>query len=351
MLAGGILFLCLSGIIPTTHGLQNIMKIHKKSPKPSHLYSSSGESIGDVSRRDVLVPFLGAAITSLFLPRHAEAAVSVVSTTTDKNSNSDSSSSNSFSAYSILPDAGPSLDPKLRRVSEKNLVREISKQSGSVWLGEHHNSLKDHEFQTSFIRSLFEQRKKDRIGGPMAIGLEQVQVQFQPVLDDFVAGKMSLEDMRSQVQWEKRWMWSFDGYSSIFLTAKELGIRLLALNVDSEDLSIVEKAGYPGLPSETMRKYILDPAGFGAFAKERQYSTYVKYVISPSYEMHDKLGLLQYTISGEKLDEKMPFRNFLSGRILWDEAMASSAYRWTIDNPTGLLVGLFGADHVKFRNG
>ena len=37
--------------------------------------------------------------------------------------------------------------------------------------------------------------------------------------------------------------------------------------------------------------------------------------------------------------------------ILWDEAMATAAFRWTKDNPGGLLVGLVGCDHVKFRNG
>jgi hypothetical protein len=51
------------------------------------------------------------------------------------------------------------------------------------------------------------------------------------------------------------------------------------------------------------------------------------------------------------LDEEMPFRNFLSGRLLWDESMASIAYSWTEKNPGSLLIGLVGADHVKFRNG
>jgi hypothetical protein len=91
--------------------------------------------------------------------------------------------------------------------------------------------------------------------------------------------------------------------------------------------------------------------GFGEFAKARQFSTYVDYVISPSYEIHQKLGLLSHSISGEKQDQEMPFRNFLSGRILWDEGMASAAYSWTVQNPGGLIVGLVGADHVKFQNG
>jgi hypothetical protein len=77
----------------------------------------------------------------------------------------------------------------------------------------------------------------------------------------------------------------------------------------------------------------------------------VDYVISPSYEIHQKLDLLRYSRSGEKLDEEMQFRNFLSGRILWEEGMASAAYSWSSDNPGGLMIGLVGADHVKFFNG
>jgi Haem-binding uptake, Tiki superfamily, ChaN len=61
--------------------------------------------------------------------------------------------------------------------------------------------------------------------------------------------------------------------------------------------------------------------------------------------MHQAMGLLQYTMSGQKLEQEMSFRNFLSGRILWDEAMASNAYEWTNRNKGGLLVGLVGADH------
>ncbi len=31
--------------------------------------------------------------------------------------------------------------------------------------------------------------------------------------------------------------------------------------------------------------------------------------------------------------------------------MASAAYSWSSDNPGGLMIGLVGADHVKFFNG
>jgi hypothetical protein len=56
-------------------------------------------------------------------------------------------------------------------------------------------------------------------------------------------------------------------------------------------------------------------------------------------------------MTGEQMESEMTFGRFLSGRLLWDEGMASSAFSWCADNPQGLLVGLVGADHVKYENG
>lgn len=98
--------------------------------------------------------------------------------------------------------------------------------------------------------------------------------------------------------------------------------------------------------------FLLDySSGFAEFARPRQFKTYVDYVIRPSYDLHKAMGLLQYTISGQKLEEDMTFRNFFSGRILWDESMASRANAWTAVNPGGLMIGLVGADHVKYNDG
>lgn len=91
--------------------------------------------------------------------------------------------------------------------------------------------------------------------------------------------------------------------------------------------------------------------GFAAFAQQKEFKEYVDYVITPSYDLHERMGLLKTTISGLRLEENMSFRNFFSGRILWDESMASTAHSWVQANPGGLLVGLVGADHVKFQDG
>lgn len=165
-----------------------------------------------------------------------------------------------FAAYTIIPDE-TAVRSKLKKIEKNSFVNSLAtpRAGGSIWLGEHHNSAPDHDFQANFIQGIHQERKRRNLHQPMAIGLEQVQNQFQPILDDYVAGKLSLDHMRFMVQWDKRWTWSFENYKRIFETARELNIRLVALNVDSEDLSLVEKGGYPGLPKERLFKYIKDP--------------------------------------------------------------------------------------------
>jgi len=263
-----------------------------------------------------------------------------------------------FFSYEIIPDAspGPDLYPELKSISSPDLKATLAMthgNGGALWLGEHHNSALDHKLQAEFIRDIYQQRKRSfgRRAPPMAIGLEQVQVQFQPALDAYINGKISAEEMKREVEWEKRWSWSFDGYLPVFETARRLQIPLIALNVDSEDLGLVESGGFPNLPRERLARYITDTQGFADFARKTSYKTYVDYVISPSYDMHKDMGILRTTITGQRLDEDMPFSRFFSGRILWDEGMASAAHAWTKANPGGLMVGLVGADHVKFQDG
>lgn len=260
----------------------------------------------------------------------------------------------SFSAYKVVPDASSALSPSIEPVQPSIFHKMISSANsmtngGVVWLGEHHNSAKDHNLQAEFIRSVYNGGTKSM--RPMSIGLEQVQVQFQPVLDDFVAGEISEEQMLHFVQWDKRWSWPYENYKPIFSLARELKIPLIALNVNSEDLSAVEIGGIAGLSKEQLKRYIKDPKGFGEFAKRKSYETYVGYVIEPSYDLHKSIGLLKTTMSGDLLEKEMSFQNFFCGRILWDEGMAGNAFEWTKKHPGGIMIGLVGADHVKFNMG
>lgn len=186
--------------------------------------------------------------------------------------------------------------------------------------------------QAAIITELKERR---RSGAPMAVGLEAIQRQFQPVLDEYTQGRISTEQLRVATQWDTRWSWPFARYVPVLHAAREAGVRLLALNVDSEDLRLVQEAGFPGLGRRRMGKYITDPEGFGQFASTTAFKQYVDYVIRPSYELHGQLGLLWRERPAELATDTKParaayafnvtFSNFLSARLLWDEAMGNGA--------------------------
>ena len=249
--------------------------------------------------------------------------------------------------YAIIPDSTKRLSPSIKPIKPKEIVQKLAEKR-AVFLGEHHNSPADHLLQAAVIRQVHETAPKGR---PMAVGLEAVQRRFQPVLDDYVAGRIGEAELEERTEWKSRWFWPFRFYLPVFQTCRELGVPLLALNVDSEDLSKVESGGLPALPQSTLDRYITDRNGFASFASTVAFKEYVAYIIQPSYTMHQRMGILKRTITGQTLDEDMTFRNFFSGRILWDEAMASASAAWCEANPTGLLIGLVGSDHVKFGCG
>lgn len=265
-----------------------------------------------------------------------------------------------FTAFHVKTDESSELSPTLNSINGNDLLETLSliqnnKNSnggsnlalggGAVWLGEHHNSLKDHVLQASIISDIYHKRRNimGNDGDNIAIGLEMIQLKFQPVLDAYVCKQISEKTMLQEVQWESRWTWPFEVYRPIFETAREFNIKLLALNVNSEDFSLVETGGFPALGKDKLKLYINDPKGFATLASTESFKEYVNYVITPSYKMHQVMGILK--------DPNMSFGTFLSGRLLWDETMANTAANWCNNNPNGLLLGCVGLDHIKFSNG
>lgn len=263
------------------------------------------------------------------------------------------SSSTMFDMYQVETDASSAMQPHLNRLASKENVMErlAAIPSGAIWLGEHHSSLQDHQLQLQILKDLHSRRKP---GMSLVLGLEQVEIQFQPILDLYNQGSISLDDMRVGVQWDIRWVWPFDIYRDIFRVARdELAIPLLALNVNREDLLLVQRNGLPGLPRDRLLTYIPDAPGFATFCQQESFKHYVNYVIQPSYVMHRDLGLLKVQQQKqdhdqESLNRTMSFRSFLSGRLLWDEAMASAAFKWTRQHKNSLIIGLVGLDHGLF---
>ena len=96
----------------------------------------------------------------------------------------DANNAAAFTPYQIFPDASATLYPTLKPIQPSDLYRTLSmidaNSGGAIWLGEHHNSAKDHKLQADFVTTIYNLRqKKFGAGNKMSVGLEMV-VSSQP---------------------------------------------------------------------------------------------------------------------------------------------------------------------------
>uniref|UniRef100_A0A7S4VRY3 Haem-binding uptake Tiki superfamily ChaN domain-containing protein n=1 Tax=Alexandrium monilatum TaxID=311494 RepID=A0A7S4VRY3_9DINO len=217
--------------------------------------------------------------------------------------------------------------------------------SDVVVLGEHHDRFDDHRMQADFVRAFASARGEQNT----AVGLEMVEQPFQPALDRFNRGEISVADLYNETEWSKRWVWPFEGYAPIFEAARASGAPLVALNTAQETQRQVPLRGLAALSAQELAQYLPDKAGFAATMRLPGFLDYADSVVMASYSAH-----LQASWLGSQDSAKATPQNFLAARLLRDEAMAAAAWRWlTADGPGAgrSMVVLVGGDHVKFGYG
>ena len=244
--------------------------------------------------------------------------------------------------YAVTVDSARKASPSFNRMSAESLIRAVQSKR-AIFLGEHHPDLRDHLLQAALLRRLLTIRR------PLAVGLEAVQRQFQPVLKDYIAGRIDEKQLFAQTDWERRWYWSFEAYAPIFRICREFGVDLVALDADSEDKAKVELGGLAAIEQSKLLEYIPDVNGFERFGSTRAFDEYVSYTLRPPFALMERVGM-KMTASTD-LERAMSFENFLARQSLRDEAMASASAAWLAQHPDGLLLGLVGTNHAKFACG
>ncbi len=63
--------------------------------------------------------------------------------------------------------------------------------------------------------------------GPMTLVIEWVDISFQKQVDEFLAGRLPLKDVRNKISFDKLWGFSWAGYSKILSAAKQLKTPIL----------------------------------------------------------------------------------------------------------------------------
>lgn len=216
---------------------------------------------------------------------------------------------------------------KGRPISFAQMIKELNK-ARFIYLGETHDDLEMHEMQFKIIEALAAQNQE------LAIGLEQVTVDLQPVLDDWVAGKLDEENFLRQIRWYITWNFNYGYYKKIFDLAREKHLPLFALNAPRQIISKIRMSGYESLTEEERR-------------------------IVPSLDLtNEEHRLLLKTIfESEEIPPQMRggsgqamFEALYRAQVAWDETMGRNAVRAAEETSRKVIV-LAGSGHLLYHLG
>ncbi len=172
-----------------------------------------------------------------------------------------------------------------------------------VFMGEAHTRFQDHEVQLRIVRYLYAS------GGTLWIGMEMLQRQHQPALDEFIAGTLDADGFQKAVDWPRIWGHTFGLYAPIFRFARQNHIRILALNARSELVRAVARKGLSGLTPEE-KEEVPSPWPSASDAYRAR--------IEDQFKGHDRTRLPS-------------LEQFVEAQLLWDATMAETLARAMAD--------------------
>jgi|LGOV01.1.fsa_nt_gb uncharacterized iron-regulated protein len=99
-----------------------------------------------------------------------------------------------------------------------------------IYIGETHDNPASHRLQVEVIRALH-----TRADQPIAVGMEMFNPKQQPILDAWIAGKLSEKEFIQQSNWYQAWRIDYGYYRQLLNTLRELKIPIVALNISRRD--------------------------------------------------------------------------------------------------------------------
>ncbi|MBP6058815.1 MAG: ChaN family lipoprotein [Nitrosomonas sp.] len=220
----------------------------------------------------------------------------------------------------IIPGAG--------QTTQQEVIARAAKAS-VVLLGETHVNADHHRWQLQTLVALHAVRPN------MVIGFEMFPRRVQPVLDQWVAGKLSEKEFLRAAEWDRVWNTDANLYLPLFHFARMNHIPIRALNIETNLRRQVAEKGFYGVPVEE-REGLTHPA--------EPSQAYVDFLL-PIYKQHDRKDKK----TGEADHNDPDFRRFIGGQQLWDRAMAQilqQAVTESTDLEKPLVVGVMGTGHV-----
>ncbi len=225
-----------------------------------------------------------------------------------------------LSGLNFLPRSGDLLTGQGDRLTLEQLT-VLAQGADYILIGESHRNTLDHAVQARIIEAL---AGSDT---PPAIGLEMASVAQQPVLAQFEAGRVRLEELEESLDWKGNWGHPFALYRSIFALAEKYSLPVAGLNVPTALMKTVSEEGLEALTPEERKMF---PAR----------------IVEQSREQESYLLEVMREHSGKDADNPQQVKRFFLAQSIWDSQMAEQAvalrtkYHWPV-------VVLAGSGHVE----
>jgi len=228
----------------------------------------------------------------------------------------------------VVATAEPTVKPQAQQTYTNQEILQQLVKAKIVYLGETHDSAADHQAQLKIIREM------QRQNGKIAIAMEMFQRQFQSAIDNYLAGKLTEEQLVEQTEYDRRWRFPWEYYAPFLRFAKENKLPILALNTPSE---VTRKVATQGLESLTAE----DKQHIPPISEIRTDNAEYRQMLLEVFQQHQKAGQGNSTA----------FERFLQAQVLWDETMAEKIAEFVKANPDYQVVVLAGKGHIMFGYG
>lgn len=207
-------------------------------------------------------------------------------------------------------------------VTQQEMLEQIVRVQ-VVFVGETHDNPASHRLQEEILKALQQHNP-----GHITLAMEMFSPAQQPLLDLWVAGKLTEKDFLKQVDWYQNWRMNFAFYRNLLNYCREYRIPILALNA-AEDIK--KKAG---------------SITFDEFTEKDRQSL-------PQMDQTDPyhLATVKAFYAGHKMGQSME-DGFLRVQTLWDETMAENLANYLKQhNRDRQVLVIAGGNHVRYGFG
>ncbi len=232
----------------------------------------------------------------------------------------------------LVPASWATLDADPPRAVGGGAVLQQMAGKDVVLLGEQHDSEDDHRWQLQVLAALHAQRPD------MVIGFEMFPRRAQPVLDDWVAGKLTVRQLLERSQWETVWKLPAELYLPLFQFARANRIPMIALNVDQKLTRAVAEKGWDAVP-QSEREGVGKAAPASGAYRDFLFDVYAEH---PNSHAKD---------SAKAERTGAAFGRFVESQTAWDRAMAEALARRATEGAKPLVVGIMGSGHIRHGYG